>query len=68
MRHVTTQVTGVNETTYIGKPILRIEDRPLLTGAGRFVGDLRFPDMLEAAFVRSPHAHARIRGIDTHAA
>jgi len=58
----------VNDTTYIGKPVRRIEDRPLLTGAGRFVGDLRFPDMLEAAFVRSPHAHARIRGIDTNAA
>jgi aerobic carbon-monoxide dehydrogenase large subunit len=58
----------VDETTYIGKPVRRIEDRPLLTGAGRFVGDLRFPDMLEAAFVRSPHAHARIRGIDTSAA
>jgi aerobic carbon-monoxide dehydrogenase large subunit len=59
---------GVNETTVIGKSIGRIEDRPLLTGAGRFVGDLRFPGMLEAAFVRSPHAHARIAGIDTRAA
>src|SRR5438445_3045234 len=37
-------------------------------GKGRFVADLRFPDMLEAAFVRSPHAHAAIRGIDTRAA
>ena len=37
----------------------------MLTGGGRFAADLRFPDMLEAAFVRSPHAHARIRGIDT---
>src|SRR3954464_732511 len=37
-------------------------------GRGRFVADLAFPDMLEAAFVRSPHAHAAIRGIDTHAA
>jgi carbon-monoxide dehydrogenase large subunit len=60
--------TGVSETAYIGKSIGRLEDRPLLTGGGRFVGDLRFPDMLEAAFVRSPHAHARIRGIDTRAA
>ena len=42
----------------IGKPVARIEDRPLLTGAGRFVDDLRFPGMLQAAFVRSPHAHA----------
>jgi carbon-monoxide dehydrogenase large subunit len=53
---------------YIGQPVKRIEDRPLLTGAGRFVDDLRFPDVLQAAFVRSPHAHAEIRGIDTRAA
>src|SRR5215471_13912628 len=55
-------------TKYVGQPIKRIEDRPLLTGAGRYVADLRFSDMLEAAFVRSPHAHAVIRGIDTSAA
>ena len=58
----------MKETTYIGKPVRRIEDRALLTGAGRFVADLRFPEMLEAAFVRSPHAHARMRGIDTREA
>jgi carbon-monoxide dehydrogenase large subunit len=56
------------ETKYVGQSVKRIEDRPLLTGAGRFVADLRFPDMLEAAFVRSPHAHAGIRGIDVSAA
>ncbi len=56
------------QTRYIGSSIKRIEDRPLLTGAGRFVDDLRFPDTLEAAFVRSPHAHAAIRGIDVSAA
>jgi aerobic carbon-monoxide dehydrogenase large subunit len=58
----------VSERKYIGKAIGRVEDRPLLTGRGRFAADLKFPDMLEAAFVRSPHAHARIRGIDTSAA
>src|SRR5205807_4425926 len=42
--------------------------RALLTGAGHFAADLRFPDMLEAAFVRSPHPHARIRRIDTREA
>src|SRR5712691_11172316 len=51
-------------TATIGRPVRRLEDRPLITGAGRFVADLKFPDMLEAAFVRSPHAHAVIRGID----
>ena len=52
----------------IGKPFKRIEDLPLLQGRGRFVDDLQFPGMLHAAFVRSPHAHALIRGIDTGAA
>ena len=42
----------------------RLEDPDLLTGRGRFVDDITLPDMLEAAFVRSPHAHAAIRGID----
>src|SRR6478609_7191613 len=59
---------AVTETRYIGHSIKRLEDQPLLTGAGNFVADLRFADTLEAAFVRSPHAHARIRAIDTGAA
>jgi len=58
----------VTRSRYIGHSIKRLEDRPLLTGHGRFVADLRFADMLEAAFVRSPHGHARIRSIDTKAA
>ena len=56
------------EIRFIGRAVKRLEDRPLLTGAGRFVDDLRFHGMLEAAFVRSPHAHAAIRGIDATAA
>lgn len=52
----------------IGRPVLRIEDGPLIRGSGRFVDDLKFPGMLEAAFVRSPHAHAGIRGINAEAA
>ena len=58
----------VTQTRYIGTAVKRIEDRPLLTGAGRFVDDLRFAGTLEAAFVRSPHAHAVIRAIDASAA
>src|SRR5262249_10498106 len=54
----------VTARRYIGQSIKRLEDRPLLTGYGRFVADLRFPEMLEAAFLRSPHGHARIRPID----
>jgi carbon-monoxide dehydrogenase large subunit len=56
------------QTHTIGKPVLRLEDGPLLQGHGRFVDDLKFPGTLEAAFVRSPHAHAAIRTIDTEAA
>src|SRR5919198_1931885 len=56
------------EMTYIGKPLLRLEDSVLLRGGGRFVDDLRFPGTLEAAFVRSPHAHAAIRRVDTSGA
>jgi aerobic carbon-monoxide dehydrogenase large subunit len=50
---------------YIGKPVRRIEDLALLKGRGRFVDDLRFDGMLEAAFVRSPHGHASFRSVDT---
>lgn len=53
---------------FIGKPVGRIEDEALLKGAGRFVDDLHLPNMLEAAFVRSPLAHAKITSIDTSAA
>jgi aerobic carbon-monoxide dehydrogenase large subunit len=55
------------EPRYIGARTRRIEDPALLRGAGRFVDDVRLPGMLHAAFVRSPHAHALIRGIDTTA-
>lgn len=53
---------------YIGKPIPRREDRRLLTGHGRYLDDIAIPGALHACFVRSPHAHATIRGIDTAAA
>ncbi len=52
----------------IGSRTRRIEDRALLEGKGRFLDDLAIPDLLEVAFVRSPHAHATIRFIDARAA
>jgi aerobic carbon-monoxide dehydrogenase large subunit len=55
-------------TRYFGAPVTRNEDRRLLTGNALFVDDVELPGMLHAAFVRSPHAHALIRGIDTAAA
>ena len=48
----------------IGTPVLRKEDARLLTGNGRFSDDLDLPGQAYAAMVRSPHAHARIAGID----
>lgn len=50
---------------YIGESVTRLEDRPLLTGVARFVGDLSFPHQLHARVVRSAYAHGRILGIDT---
>ena len=51
-----------------GKSIKRREDPRFITGRGSYVDDLKIPGMTYAAFVRSPHAHARIRRIDTAAA
>jgi carbon-monoxide dehydrogenase large subunit len=48
----------------IGLSVRRREDHRLLTGRGRYVDDIRMPDLLHAAIVRSPHAHARIETID----
>jgi carbon-monoxide dehydrogenase large subunit len=53
---------------YTGQPLKRFEDPKLLTGQGSFVDDIQLPDMLHAAILRSPHAHARIRAIDGTAA
>ena len=55
-------------TKTFGKSTVRIEDRDLLCGRARFVGDIQLPGMLHAGFVRSPHAHAKILSIDTAAA
>ena len=49
---------------YIGQPLRRHEDLKFLTGNGRYVDDVRVSDAAHAAFVRSPHAHARIVRID----
>src|SRR5919109_4680436 len=53
---------------YSGQPLKRFEDPRLLTGQGSFVDDIRLPDMLHAAVLRSPHAHAHLRTIDASAA
>jgi aerobic carbon-monoxide dehydrogenase large subunit len=51
-------------TRYLGAPIARNEDRRLLTGRALFVNDVERPGMLHVAFLRSPHAHARLGAVD----
>ncbi|MGH7301573.1 MAG: xanthine dehydrogenase family protein molybdopterin-binding subunit, partial [Candidatus Rokuibacteriota bacterium] len=53
---------------YFGASVKRKEDPRYLRGEGRFVDDIKLPGMLHAAFVRSPHAHARIAAVRTEAA
>jgi carbon-monoxide dehydrogenase large subunit len=52
----------------IGQPVRRREDLRLVRGGGRYTADENLPGQVYAAMVRSPHAHARIRAIDTAAA
>src|SRR3989442_4300619 len=51
-----------------GAKVKRKEDPRLITGTSAYVGDITLPGLHHVAFVRSPHAHARIRRIDTTAA
>jgi CO/xanthine dehydrogenase Mo-binding subunit len=53
-------------TKLFGEPVRRREDARLIIGQGRYLDDIGH-DALAAAFVRSPHAHARITGIDVDA-
>jgi carbon-monoxide dehydrogenase large subunit len=55
-------------TRFLGASVQRIEDMRLLRGEGKYLDDLHFPALFHAAFVRSSHAHARIRSIDVAAA
>ena len=54
----------MNEKYGIGQSVSRFEDPRLLRGEGRYVNDLARPGMAHIAYVRSPHARARINGID----
>ena len=54
--------------TWVGRPLRRREDRPLLTGRGRFVDDLAVPGLAHLALLRSPHAHARVARLDVRRA
>ena len=50
---------------WIGQSMKRVEDPRLLTGRGKYIDDVVLPNMAHAAVLRSPHAHARIKSIDT---
>src|SRR5580700_2478144 len=52
----------------LGRGVRRLEDPPLLTGRGEFVGDIAFPHQLHMRIVRSPYAHAVLRRVDIAAA
>ena len=56
--------TDVHERL-IGSPVKRVEDPRLITGAANYLDDLKLPGVAHVAIVRSPYAHARIKGIDT---
>ena len=51
-------------TPWVGQSVRRLEDPPLVTGNGRFAGDIDFPHQLHMRIVRSPHAHGHLRAID----
>jgi CO/xanthine dehydrogenase Mo-binding subunit len=53
---------------FVGRPVTRLEDRPLLLGQGRFAADVNFPRQLHMRVVRSAHANALLLSIDAAAA
>jgi carbon-monoxide dehydrogenase large subunit/6-hydroxypseudooxynicotine dehydrogenase subunit gamma len=57
-----------SDNKWIGKSVARLEDPPLITGRGRFAGDLSFPHQLHMRVVRANHAHGKIASIDASAA
>jgi 2-furoyl-CoA dehydrogenase large subunit len=60
---------GQRATRWVGRSVPRVEDAALLTGRGRYIDDLGVrPGTLQAAILRSPHAHAEIEAIDSQAA
>src|ERR1700744_2834494 len=52
----------------ISATVVRKEDRRFVTGKGRYVDDIKLQGMTHAQFIRSPHAHARVKSIDSSAA
>ena len=59
---------AANALRAVGRPVRRLEDARRVRGEGTYVDDVHVPDMLHATVVRSPVAHARVRGLETAAA
>src|ERR1700680_412562 len=58
------RIDDTPQPPFVGRSLLRREDRRLLTGRGQFIADLDLPHMLHAACIRSAVAHARIVSLD----
>jgi carbon-monoxide dehydrogenase large subunit len=61
-------MTDRSEQRYVGRPLARREDARFIQGRGRYVDDVMLPGTAWLSFVRSPHAHARIRSLSTRKA
>jgi carbon-monoxide dehydrogenase large subunit len=61
-------IDPAQSTPYVGRSLRRREDIRFLTGNGHYVDDIKLPGTLHLAILRSPHAHARITGVDLSAA
>src|ERR671934_1053526 len=68
IREATMTTTPITIPKLLGAPIKRGEDPKLVAGAGSYVEDVPLTGLVHLAFVRSPHAHARLGRIDTAAA
>lgn len=62
------KVSGRKVNRISGTRMKRKEDARMITGMGTYTDDIKFPDMMYAAFLRSPYAHARIRSVKTEKA
>src|SRR5919197_884372 len=65
---MTTQAEEQTTTSIVGARMKRVEDPRMITGAAKYLDDLKLPGMAYVAVLRSPYAHARINGIDTQKA
>jgi len=61
-------MSEIDRDPYVGRPLKRTEDPKLITGRGQYVEDIKLPGLAHLAFLRSPHAHARVTALRTDAA